>query len=58
MSAYPPLSISFKLHVQSSFIYLLSKSALNINYLFSYLFILSAYLGLIIYVNLTTKFTL
>ena len=58
MWAYPPLSISFKLHVQSSFIYLLSKSALNINYLSSYLFILAAYLWLIIYVNLTTKFTL
>ena len=46
------------MYVQSSFIYPLSLLVLNINYLFTYIFILSAYLWLTDYVKLTTKFTL
>ena len=60
MLAYPPLSISFKMYVQSSFIYPLTLTckSLTSNYLFTYIFILSAYSWLINYVKLTTKFTL
>ena len=64
MLACPPLSISFKMYVQSSLsptLYLptFSLLVLNINYLFTYIFILSAYLvWLIDYAKLTTKFTL